>query len=90
MSERYVLAGATSTELRRRIGGLTGEGIRHGRVSLSRLGKSFVALPIYLVVLPFALLLKTHIWMASLAKVTYHLGCILGFCGLAIIRNRDD
>ena len=63
----------------------------HGRIpqySLYDYAVSFIAVPVYSLLLPFALLKGQHAFMRWLFKDFHHIGRILGLLGLDVIRER--
>lgn len=57
-----------------------------GRVGL--VARSFIAAPVYLMVLPFALMLRQHVFMKYCIKFCDHAGRILALLGLNPVRER--
>ena len=53
--------------------------------SMARLGKSLIAIPVYVVILPFEAFLGHHRFMITSAKLVYHLGTVLGCVGIRLI-----
>jgi len=74
-----------------RIGGLTGEKARKGEFGgVVIYLKVLSALCIYGAALPFSFLISQCIGTRCLSKAAYNLGCVFGFLGLTILRERDD
>jgi len=73
-----------------RIGGLSGEKTRKTPDLMYLLIKVVIAFILYMVALPFSLLLGKHIYVKCLIKVAYNFSWLAGFCGYVIIRNKDD
>jgi len=57
-----------------------------GRVGL--VARSLIAAPVYLMVLPFALILGHHVFMKYCIKFCDHAGRILALLGLNPVRER--
>lgn len=49
--------------------------------------KSLVAIPVYAAILPFVALVSHHRFMALLAKLAYHLGAVLAYLGIRVIKQ---
>lgn len=72
-----------------RIGTLTGELVRAGEVRPRILPlRSLILLAAYAAALPIALILGRHIWIAVLTKLSYCVGCVTGFVGITLLRER--
>ena len=52
--------------------------------------KSLAAGVLYTAALPVSPLLGSHRFMKCMTMFLYHLGTVLGFSGLVLIRNRDN
>jgi succinoglycan biosynthesis protein ExoM len=50
--------------------------------------KSLIAVPTYLIVLPFVALLGAHVFVKYLIKLCDHLSRLLGFAGIELVRRR--
>lgn len=73
-----------------RMGGSTGEVVREGPLrGYGYLIKSFAALILYTLLIPFSLLLGPHVYMKWLMKVAYHFGCLSAFCGWVVVKYID-
>jgi succinoglycan biosynthesis protein ExoM len=62
--------------------------LKHPGQQLTLLGKSMVAVPVYTVMLPFALLLGQHVFMKCCIRFCDHAGRLLGALGLNPVRAR--
>jgi hypothetical protein len=49
--------------------------------------KSMIAIPLYMIAMPFALLFGQHYFMSLLEKFSYHAGKLLKFFGINPIRE---
>lgn len=49
--------------------------------------KSLVAIPVYLVILPFTLILKQSYFMAIAVRCCDHLGKLLSLCGVTVVKD---
>jgi succinoglycan biosynthesis protein ExoM len=58
---------------------------RHPNCGALDVLKSVVAVPVYLALLPLALLFGQHAFMVAIAKVSYHFGKVMGSLGTNII-----
>ncbi len=52
------------------------------------LAKSLVAVPLYTMTLPFLLLSRHHLFMKYLIKNFDHIGRLLAFCGIYLIKEK--
>jgi hypothetical protein len=50
--------------------------------------KSLIAVPTYLIVLPFVALLGAHVFVKCLIKLCDHLSRLLGFVGIELVGQR--
>jgi len=50
--------------------------------------KSLIAIPLYMLILPFLLFIQHHIFMRYLIKVFDHIGRVLALCGIQVIREK--
>ena len=73
-----------------RIGALNGKRLRgRGGAGLTGVLRSLAAVPAWLLVLVLSLPFGKHVWMAPTLKVAYAGSCLLGFCGVSLLRYRD-
>ena len=70
------------------IGTLSGERWRRTR-SMSPVMKAYALLLGYSFLLPFTFLMRKHIWMKILTKLSYNAGCLLSFLTLSSVRHRQ-
>lgn len=70
-----------------RIGTMTGEAMRRNR-RISTLLKTFTALILYSMLLPFSLFLGKHRWIRILTKTYYNAGCVLSFFKLVKVQKK--
>jgi succinoglycan biosynthesis protein ExoM len=61
--------------------------LMHPDLGLGTFAKSVIAVPSYLVALPFALFVGHHVFMTSLVKLSYHIGKLLGALGIRPIKG---
>jgi len=54
---------------------------------IQHFARSIIAIPVYTVAAPFALLLGQHCWMVLLVKLCDHLGQVLGMMGINVVRE---
>jgi len=73
-----------------RLGSLNGEKARGRAGKRGLVLKSMTAWVFYTAALPFSPLLGFHRFMKCLTLFLYHLGTVLGFSGLVLIRYRDN
>jgi hypothetical protein len=59
----------------------------HPDLGLGTFAKSVIAVPSYLVALPFALFVGHHVFMTSLVKLSYHIGKLFGALGIRPIKG---
>ena len=59
----------------------------HRNFGEARIARSLLAIPAYTALLPFTLILEHHILMALLVKLAWHLGNILSFMGVRVIKT---
>lgn len=52
-----------------------------------RIARSIIAVPVYVVALPFALLLGQHKWMSLLVRLFDHLGKLLALMGINVVKQ---
>ena len=71
-----------------RIGTLAGERYRRTRL-IRPVPKTCVLLLGYSFLLPFSFLMRKHIWMKVLTKLSYNVGCLLSFLALTSVRQRQ-
>jgi succinoglycan biosynthesis protein ExoM len=62
--------------------------LQHPTSRLRSVTKSLLAVPVYLVALPFSLMLGQHHFMNILVKLFDHLGKLLTFIGLKPVKNQ--
>jgi len=62
--------------------------LQHPTSQLRSIAKSVLAVPVYAVALPFALLMGHHRFMTLLVKLFDHLGKLLTFVGLKPVKNQ--
>ena len=55
--------------------------------SMVRLIKSAIAIPAYLAIMPFVAIMGHHRFMALSVKLAYHIGMVLSYLGIRIIRE---
>jgi hypothetical protein len=58
----------------------------HRTFGQARIGKSLLAVPVYAVLLPFTVILGHHVLMTLLVKLVWHLGNVLAFLGIRVIK----
>ena len=71
-----------------RIGTIAGERLRRTQ-SISPVTKACALLLGYSFLLPFSFLMRKHIWMKVLTKLSYNAGCLLSFFRLSVVRYRQ-
>jgi len=59
----------------------------HRNFGQARIAKSLMAVPVYALLLPFAAILGHHLLMIALVKLVWHLGNILSFLGVRVIKT---
>lgn len=60
---------------------------RHSTYGIRDVVKSLIAVPLYILILPFTLLLGQHRFMGLLVSLCYHLGGLLALLGIHLIRE---
>ena len=63
-------------------------GMQHPRGRARRVGKALIAVPLYALALPFALLLGHHRFMGLLVRLFDHLASLLTLVGLKPVKNQ--
>jgi glycosyltransferase involved in cell wall biosynthesis len=63
------------------------ESLKHPNFGARDIAKSAIAVPTYLVALPFALILGQHRFMTVLVKLCDHLGGLLAFLGIRLLKS---
>lgn len=58
----------------------------HRTFGQARIGRSLLAVPVYAALLPFAVILGHHVLMTLLVKIVWHLGKVLSFLGIRVIK----
>lgn len=61
---------------------------KHPVNRMKNAGKSLIAVPTYLIVLPFVALLGAHVVVKCLIKLCDHLARLFGFAGIELVRQR--
>lgn len=61
--------------------------VRRDGVNLRSVGKCLIAVPLYIVALPFAFVLGQHRFMSLLIRLCDHIGMLLTLVGLTPIKN---
>lgn len=62
---------------------------KHGADLVSSAAKSIIAVPCYVLILPFAGLCGQHSFLKYLIKLSDHGARLLGFCGLHVVTRRE-
>jgi len=62
--------------------------MQHPTSRLSKIAKAVIAVPVYAVVLPFALVLGHDKFMNVLVRLFDHLGSLLTFIGIKPVKNQ--
>jgi glycosyltransferase involved in cell wall biosynthesis len=63
-------------------------GMQHPTTRVRRIIKAVIAVPVYLVALPFSIVLGQHTFMSLLIKTCNHLATLMTFVGIKPVRNQ--
>jgi succinoglycan biosynthesis protein ExoM len=73
------------------LGTLYGERLRkRGIIGLLKVAQAIASVPVRVGLLLFFLPLGKHLWMRPTVKLFYTGGCVLAYCGISLMRYRDE